>query len=102
MLGLAVRVGLTFALGGAEADTSLALAIPDGTDSALTWLAARQVDAFALWGWAAMTLGGWRRGQANLAVAFLVCALVALGEAALRVGFGLIVGAGMRLTILPA
>jgi hypothetical protein len=102
VLGLAVRVALTFALRGAEADTSLALAIPHGIDSALAWLAARQVDVFALWGWAAMTLGGWRRGQANLAVAFLVCALVALGEAALRVGFALVVGAGMRLTLLPA
>jgi hypothetical protein len=102
VLGVAVRVALSFALGGAEAETSLALAIPHGTSPALAWLAARQVDAFALWGWAVMTLGGWRRGQANLSIAFLVCALVALGEAALRVGFALIVGAGMRLTFLPA
>jgi hypothetical protein len=102
VLGLTVRVVLTFAMGGAEADTSLALAIPRGTSSALAWLAARHVDAFALCGWVAMTLGGWRRGQANLAVAFLACTLVALGEAALGVGFALIVGAGMRLTFLPA
>jgi hypothetical protein len=102
VLGLAVRVALTFALGGAEADTSLALALPRGTHSALAWLAARQVDAFALWGWAAMARGGWRRGQVNLAVAFLVCAVVALGEAIPRVGFALIVGAGIRLTFLPS
>jgi hypothetical protein len=102
VLGLAVRVALSFALRGTEADTSLALALPRGTHSALAWLAARQVDAFALSGWAMMALGGWRRGQANLAVAFLVCAVVALGEAIPRVGFALIVGAGMRLTLLPS
>ncbi|HEY2158258.1 MAG TPA: hypothetical protein VGH33_21695 [Isosphaeraceae bacterium] len=102
VLGRAVRVALTLALGLDEAETSLALALPPGTNSAMALLAARQADAFALWGWAAMALGGWRRRQANLAVAFLVCALVALGEAALRINVALMVGAGMRLALLPA
>jgi hypothetical protein len=101
VLGLAVRVVLMLALRLDEAETSLALALPAGTNSALALLAARQIDAFALWGWAAMALGGWRRGQANLAVALLVCALVALGEAALRINVALMVGAGMRLTLMP-
>ena len=102
VLGLAVRVVLTLVLGLDEAETSLALALPAGTRSALTLLSARQVDAFALWGWVAMALGGWRRGQANLAIASLICTLVALGEASLRINVGLMVGAGMRLTLLPA
>jgi hypothetical protein len=103
VLGLAVRVALTLAHQGlAEPETSLALALPPGIHSALTLLAARQIDFFALWGWMAMALGGWRRGQANLAVASLVCGLVALGEAALRINIALLVGAGMRLTLLPA
>ena len=74
VLGLAVRVGLTMALGLDEAETSLALALPPGNHSALTLLAARQVDLFVLWGWAAMAVGGWRRAQANPAVACMVCA----------------------------
>jgi hypothetical protein len=49
-----------------------------------------------------MALDGWRRGQANLPVALLVCTLVALGEAAFRLNVALLVGAGMRLTLLPA
>jgi hypothetical protein len=101
VLGLAVRVALTLALGLGAAETSLALALPRGNNAAQALLAARQADVFALWGWAAMTLGGWRRGQASLAVAFLACALLALGEAALRIDVGLMVGAGMRLTLLP-
>jgi hypothetical protein len=102
VLSLAVRVALTLALGLDEPETSLALALPPGTRSALTLLAARQVDFFALCGWAAMALDGWRRGQANLPVALLVCTLVALGEAAFRLNVALLVGAGMRLTLLPA
>jgi hypothetical protein len=102
VLGLAVRVVLMLALRHDDAETSLALALPSGTLPALALLAARQVDAFALWGWAVMALGGWRRGQANLAVALLTCALPALAEAALRLNIGLMVGAGMRLALLPA
>jgi hypothetical protein len=102
VLGLAVRVALTLALGIDEAETSLALALPPGSPSALALVAARQVDLFSLCGWVAMALGGWRRGQANLAVASLVCASVALGEAALRINVALLVGAGMRRTLLPA
>jgi hypothetical protein len=101
ILGLAVRVVLILALGLHEAETSLALALPSGSRSALALLAARQVDAFALCGWTMMALGGWRRGQTNLVVASLVIALVALAEAALRINVALMVGAGIRRMLLP-
>jgi hypothetical protein len=102
VLGLAIRTALALAQGRPEVETSLALALPPGIHPAATWMAFRQADVFALWGWAAMALGGWRRGQANLLVASSACASVALGEATLRVGFALMTGAGMRLTLLPA
>jgi hypothetical protein len=102
VLGLAVRVVLAVGLRDIDVETSAVLALPPGTYPAVIWLALRQADAFTLWGWAAMSLGGWRRGQANLVVATLACLLVALSEAALRCGFALVVGAGMRLTLLPA
>jgi hypothetical protein len=102
VLGLAVRVALTSALGPDQAETSLVLALPPGPRSALALVAVRQLDLFALCGWGAMALGSRRRARANLAVACLVCALVALGEAAVRISLALLVGAGMRLTLLPA
>jgi hypothetical protein len=101
VLGLAVRVGLMIALRRSDIETSFALAFPPGPYSATLWLALRQTDIFALIGWAAMAIGGWRRGQMNLVNAITVCGLLALGEAALRVTLGLVIGSGMRLAILP-
>ena len=79
--GLAVRVALAIALRRTEADTSLALVLPPGSYPAAAWAALRQLDAFALLGWAALARSAWRRGQANLATAVLVC----LGLVARRV-----------------
>jgi hypothetical protein len=101
VLGLAVRVVLMIALRRTDVETSLVLALPPGEYPASAWIALGQVDAFALLGWAALARGGWRRGQVNPATALLVCALLALGEATLRVGSALVIGAGMRLTLLP-
>jgi hypothetical protein len=101
VLGLAVRVVLMLALRRGEVETSLALILPPGSYPASAWVALRQADAFALLGWAALARGGWRRGQVNRATAVLVCALLALGEAALRVGATLVLEAGMRLTLVP-
>lgn len=101
VLGLAVRVVLMVALRRADVETSLVLALPPGAYPASAWVALRQADAFALLGWAALARGGWRRGQVNLATALVVCALLALGEAAMRIAWTLVVEAGMRLTLLP-
>jgi hypothetical protein len=101
-LGLAVQVGLMLALGRDEVETSATLLLPPGSYPATTWVMLRQADAFALWGWVALAVGGWRRGQANLLTAGLICGGLALAEAALRAGWLLFLGAGMRLTLMPA
>jgi len=101
VLGLAAQVALIIALRTTEVETSLALVLPAGTYPALLWVALRQADAFALLGWAALIRGGWRRGQANVAIATGACALVALCELTCRVGFALITGSAMRLMVMP-
>jgi hypothetical protein len=102
VLGLAVRVGLMVALRRGDIETSAALLLPAGTYPAAACLVLRQLDAFALLGWAALARGGWRRGQVNLAVAVALCAGLAPGEAALRVACGLVIGSATRLEIVPA
>jgi dolichol kinase len=101
VLGLAVQLALLIKLRCAEVETSLVLLLPAGTYPALVWVALRQLDAFALLGWAALIRGGWRRGQSNLAMATLACALVALCELSCRLGFALISGSAMRLMVMP-
>ena len=102
VFGLAVRVGLMIALKKADVETSLALVLRPGPTRAYLWLAARQVDVFALIGWMSMALGARRRGQTNLFAAISVCLALWLLESVCRVAFDLIIGAGMRLTVLPA
>lgn len=101
VLGLAVQLALLIKLQSTEVETSLVLLLPAGTYRAPVWVALRQLDAFALLGWAAMIRGGWRRGQSNLAMATLACALVAFCELTCRLGFALITGSAMRLMIMP-
>ena len=101
VLGLAVRVGLETAMRRTTADTSLALALPPGAYPAALWVALRQLDAFALLGWAAMARGSWRRGQANLATACLACLALWLAESTFCALGTLATGAGMRLALLP-
>jgi hypothetical protein len=101
VLGLAVQLALLIKMQSTEVETSLVLLLPAGTYPALMWVALRQLDAFALLGWAALIRGGWRRGQSNLAVATLACALVALCELTCRLGFALITGSAMRLMVMP-
>lgn len=102
VFGLAVRVGLTVALRREDVETSLALLLPPGSYPAAVVLLARQADPFALIGWLALAWAGWRRRQVNLATAILLCGMLAMGEAIVRVTCGLVVGAGMRLSILPS
>ncbi|WP_240911533.1 hypothetical protein [Paludisphaera soli] len=101
VLGLTLQAALVFALPTREADASLALLLPPGTYRAASWIAWRQVDAFALLGWLALIRGGRRRGQVNLATAIVACSALAAAEAAFRVGSTLLVGSAMRLTLIP-
>jgi hypothetical protein len=102
VLGLAVQVGLMVALRRADVETSPALFLPPGTYPAGAWLALRQLDAFALLGWSALARGAWRRGQVGPAGAIVLCAGLALGEAAVRVASALMIGSATRLEIVPA
>lgn len=97
--GLAARVGLMVALRRPEVETSLALFLPAGAYPAATWLAIRQVDAFAILGWAATARVGWRLGQSGPAPAVAMVLGLAAIEAAARVALAAAVGAGMRLAI---
>jgi hypothetical protein len=101
VMGLAAQVALMIALKRTEVETSLVLLLPAGTFPALLWVALRQADAFALMGWAALIRGGWLRGQANIAMASVACALVALCELTCRLFFALVTGSAMRLMVMP-
>jgi hypothetical protein len=101
VLGLAVRVGLAAALGRPDVETSPALLLPPGTHPAPLVLALRQLDPFALLGWCTLARGAWRRGETNLFAASAVCGAFWCGESLARVAVGLVVGAGMRLDVMP-
>jgi hypothetical protein len=101
VLGLATRVGLMLALDRPEVETSATLLLAEGPQPASAWVALRQLDAFALVGWSALAWGARRRGQVGLIGALALCGVLWMGEAIGRVLFDLIVGAGMRLSILP-
>lgn len=99
--GLAAAIALPVALGNPRADTTAALFLPEGRYPAATWLAARQVEPFAIVGWIAMIRGAWSRGQANLLTAAAVAILIAATEAGTRIALALVNGAGIHRTILP-
>jgi hypothetical protein len=101
VLGQAVRVGLMVILRRPGVETSLTLLLPPGTHPATTWVALSQLDLFALLGWTALAVGGWRRGQASLPAAALVCGSLAVVEATTRITWALVTEAGMRLTLIP-
>ena len=101
VLGLAVRVALMIALKRGDVELSPTLALPPGVYPATWVVGLRQLDPFALLGWSAMARGAWGRGQANLAVAGLVCGLLWAAEAAVWVTFTLVFEAGMRLSLIP-
>ncbi len=101
VLSLAVTVGLMVGLRRADVETSPALFLPPGRYPAAIILLARGADPSLLWGWLAMAWGGFRRRQVNLPTALVVCLGLMMAETTVRVGCGLIAGAGMRLSILP-
>ena len=84
-----------------EPDTSLGLFLPPGTHSAWVWTTLHQADLFALWGWLALARGGWRRRQVAPVLALATVVPLLLTEIACRSIAAAIIGAGMRLTILP-
>ena len=99
--GLATKVGLTIALRRTDVETSAALFLAPGRHPAVLVVLLRQADLFAFIGWLALAWSAWKRGQANLFVAVLVVFSLALGEATIRAACTLLVGGGMRLSILP-
>lgn len=97
--GMALRAGLMIGLKRREVETSAVLLLPVGSYPAWLWLTLRQVDAFAMLGWLVVGPGGLRRGQVRFLGSLLICGGFWLFESVLRVGFGLLVGAGMRLSV---
>lgn len=102
VLGLAVRAALMVGLRRGDVETSAALFLPPGAYRALVWLGLRQLDAFVLLGWAALALGARRRGQVGWPEAVVLVVGLGLAEAAVRVGLGLLMGAAIRLAVMPA
>ena len=99
VLALAVRAALMFALKSDDVETTAALFLSAGTHPAALALILRQMDPFVIAGWSLMTLGAVRRGQSGWTGAVALAAMLALAEAATRIGVGLILGAGMRLSV---
>jgi hypothetical protein len=101
VLGLVLRAALVVALRRPDVETSLTLLLPRGSYDAATWVALGQLDLSALLGWTALAIGGWRRGQVHPAAAVIVCGSLWSLEALLRMSAELVLGAGMRLTLIP-
>jgi hypothetical protein len=101
VLGLVVPLVLMGLLRRSEVETSAVLALPAGRYPAAIVVGLRHLDAFSILGWGAMAWAAWRRGQANLLITSLACVALAGLETAICTTITLIVGAGMRLTILP-
>jgi hypothetical protein len=102
VLGLALRVALLLGLRrpDREIETSLALLLTPGHHPAWLWLTLRQLDVFALIGWGALAIAGWRRGDASLGAALGLCGLLGLAEVEARTAAGLVLGAATRLCLV--
>jgi len=101
VLGVIVRAVLMMALRRDDIETSAVLLLPAGTYPAFFVLALRQLDAFALIGWVTMGIGGVRRRQVKwLGAVFVILSLATL-EIVTRVSIAAMLGAGMRLSVMP-
>ncbi|MDX2038901.1 MAG: hypothetical protein SFX72_19805 [Isosphaeraceae bacterium] len=58
-------------------------------------------DFFVIAGWIHLAFAGWSRRQANLVVSSSICVTLAIVEASVRSGWVLMIGAGMRLCLMP-
>jgi len=101
VLGVAVRFGLMVLLQRSYVSTSILLFLPQETYTAVRWAFIEQLDCFAFVGWCGMAWGAWQRRQANLVSAILVVGLMALLDAAIRAGGGLLLNLSMRMTLIP-
>jgi hypothetical protein len=102
VLGLAVRTGLGLALGaGAHPSTSATLLLPAGVHQAAAFVALEQLDLFALLGWVGVALAGKRLGQVGWLGALTIVTGLWGVEAVCRMGGALLLGAGMRMTLIP-
>jgi hypothetical protein len=101
VLGMAVEVVLMLVLQRSRVDASVLLLLPGQTYTARLWTSLQQVDVFALLGWLGMAWAGWRRAQAALPLALLVCFLLALAEGGLRYEASLLIELSMRMTLFP-
>jgi len=101
LVGPALALGLTLARVPGEPDTTLGLLSPPGPHSAWVWTILHQADVFALWGWLALARAGWKRRQVPPALALATVIPLLMIEIACRSVAAAIIGAGMRLTIIP-
>jgi hypothetical protein len=101
VLGLAVRAALAIGLKRSEIETSPTLLLPPGTHPGAVWATLQQFDIFALLGWLAMAKCGIVRMRVGAISSVLICLVLFLIEAIVRLQFSLVIEAGMRLTLLP-
>ena len=101
LVGPGLTLGLTLARISAQPDTSLSLFLPPGAHSVWIWTTLHQADIAALCGWLALAGTGRRRGQVSLVVALLTVVPLVVAEVAARGVAAAVLGAGMRLTIIP-
>lgn len=101
VIGLGVRVVLMLSLDRPEVETSVVLWLPAGSYPAAFWIAARQIDLFAILGWIAVGWSGWRLGLVGPATAVGACLLLWGIESSLRIGSATLCGAAIRATLMP-
>ena len=101
VVGPALALALTLARAPGEPDTTLGLLLSPGPHSAWTYTALHAADVFALWGWLALAWLGWRRRQVPPLVALATVLPLLILEVAARGAGAAVLGAGMRLTIIP-
>ena len=101
LIGPALALGLTLSHLSHEPDTSLSLWLPPGPHSVWIWTTLHQADIAALCGWLALAGTARRRGQVSPVVALATVVPLAVAEVAARGLAAAVLGAGMRLTIMP-
>jgi hypothetical protein len=101
VIGLGVQVSLMISMDRPEVETSLVLWLPAGSYPAASWIAARQIDLFALLGWIAVGRSGWRLGLVGPATAGGACLLLWAIESSFRIGTATLCGAAIRATMMP-
>lgn len=102
VLAVATQAGAVLLSGNHEVNTSIAMFLPDEIVAAHLWLIADNVHPLALFGWIILSWKAWRLRQANWFMAMLIGSVLLSLELLIRVSCGIVVGASMRLTLIPA